>query len=58
VAALLRCRDRLEDASLKECFDSVIDHCRGLLRNLVDNHPELKEKAFSLYQDRFVGGMP
>jgi len=58
VAALLRCRDRLEDASLKECFDSVIGHCRGLLNNLVDNHPELKEKTFPLYQRRFVGGMP
>ncbi len=58
MAALLRSRDRIEEASLKECFDSVIRHCGGLLNNLVDNHPELKEKTFPLYQRRFVGGMP
>ena len=56
LAAVLRCRGRVEDASLRKRFDPVVSRCRELLDKLVDAHPELKQGAFRSYQERFVGG--
>ncbi len=56
LAALLRSQAKLEDDSLKECYEPVIDHCRELLEKLILVHPQLGEGSFREYQDRFVGG--
>lgn len=56
LAALLRCQDQVEDVALKECFDPVVARCRELIGRHNDAHPELKENAFRIYQERFVGG--
>jgi len=56
LATLLRCREGVEDVTLRECFDPVIDRCRDILGELASTHPELKEGAFRSYQQRFVGG--
>lgn len=55
LAALLRSQAKLEDDSLKECYEPVIDHCRELLEKLILVHPQLGEGPFREYQDRFVG---
>lgn len=56
LAALLRCQAQVEDLSLKACFDPVVARCQELISKLVDAHPELRNTAFRLYQERFVGG--
>lgn len=55
LAAILRCREKVEDESLKECFETPVARCRELLGKLLDAYPELRDGAFHLYQDRFVG---
>jgi hypothetical protein len=55
LAALLRCQAHVDDTSLKACFDHVIARCRELIGNLVNTTPELRDSAFQLYLERFVG---
>jgi hypothetical protein len=56
LAALLRSQAKVEDESLKECYEPVISRCRLLIQKLLSIHPQLAEGAFHAYQDRFVGG--
>lgn len=56
LAALLRSRAKVEDESLKECYEPVIIRCRELIQKLLSIHPQLAEGAFHVYHDRFVGG--
>jgi len=56
LAALLRSQAKVEDESLKECYEPVMGRCRELIQKLLSAQPQLAEGAFRAYQDRFVGG--
>ncbi len=55
LAALLRCRDRLHDGPIRNCFTPAVLRCRELLEKLEEAHPELAHGPFRIYRDRFVG---
>jgi hypothetical protein len=55
LAALLRCRSTIVDPELRECFQPVIASCEGMLKVLVSEHAELREKGFRLYQEMILG---
>lgn len=55
LALLLRGKAQITDEALKDCFVSAISRCQELVRSLADIHPELKNGAFHLYQQRFAG---
>lgn len=56
LAAMKRCRAKVNDSELQSCFDPVIARCDELLHQLIDAHPELDNPAFRMYQSRFAGG--
>ncbi len=56
LAALLRSQAKLQDETLRDCFNPVVSRCRELLCKLDEANPELREGPFRAYRDRFAGG--
>jgi hypothetical protein len=54
-AALKRSKAQVSDKELKQCFDPVLEECRGFLTELVKQVPTLESGAFQQYRRRILG---
>jgi len=53
--ALKRSKAQVSDKELKQCFDAVLEECRGFLNEVVKEVPALASGAFQQYRRRILG---
>jgi len=54
VAALKRCRNRISDKELQDCFDPVLNRCIEMLDQVAAQSPSLNDGSFAIYRNHFI----
>lgn len=54
ISALKRCRNRISEKELQECFDPVLSRCMEMLDQLAAQSPSLGGGSFANYRNHFV----